>query len=51
MNAPHSATCQNTLGFDDGLNRLRSNMRRVDSNERFNIDNALGPNELQALEQ
>lgn len=30
---PHSSACQNTLGFDDGLARMRSNMRRVDSAE------------------
>lgn len=32
MNPQHSS-CQNTLAFDDGLQRVRSNFRRVDSSE------------------
>lgn len=31
MVAAHNSASQNTLGFDDGLNRMRSNIRRVDS--------------------
>ena len=38
MNPPHSS-CLNTLGFDDGLQRVRSNFRRVDSSEHFALDN------------
>jgi len=33
FNMCHSAAHNQILGFDDGLQRMRSNMRRDDSNE------------------
>lgn len=33
FNIGHSAAHNQILGFDDGLQRMRSNMRRDDSNE------------------
>ena len=39
MNQPHSSLT-NTLGFDDGLHRMRSsNFRRINSSEQFILEN------------
>lgn len=39
MNQPHGS-CTNTLGFDDGLQRMRSsNFRRTNSSEQFILEN------------